>query len=133
MADPGLVLALDYTQGAGCDGMAFCVAPKRVDETLTYLRDRELVSSAYLERELDISLADGRVVSAVTYVIDSDHDQYCGNLPLDEQARIIAHAVGGRGPNWEYLCNTASHLDSLGIIDADLQWLVGQVHAIRGE
>jgi cation transport protein ChaC len=113
--------------------MAFCVAPKRVDETLTYLRDRELVSSAYLERELDISLADGRVVSAVTYVIDSDHDQYCGNLPLDEQARIIAHAVGGRGPNWEYLCNTASHLDSLGIIDADLQWLVGQVHAIRGE
>ncbi len=131
--DPGLVLALDYTQGARCDGMAFRVAHDRVDETLAYLRERELVSSAYLEQELDITLMDGRVLTAVTYVIDPDHDQYCGDLPLDEQARIIAHAVGGRGPNWEYLCNTASHLDSLGIIDADLQWLVGQVHAIRGE
>lgn len=133
VADPGLVLALDYTQGARCDGMAFRVASEQVDETLAYLRDRELVSSAYLEKELDITLADGRVVPAVTYVIDPDHDQYCGNLPLTEQAHIIAHAVGGRGPNWEYLCNTSSHLDTLGIIDADLQCLVRQVHAIRGE
>jgi len=133
VADPGLVLALDYTQGARCDGMAFRVADACVDETLAYLRERELVSSAYLEKELDITLADGRVLAAVTYVIDPDHDQYCGDLPLDEQARIIAHAVGGRGPNWVYLCNTASHLDGLGINDADLQWLVDQVHAIRSE
>lgn len=131
VSDPGLVLALDYTQGAVCDGMAFRVAPERVDDTLAYLRDRELVSSAYLEKELPIQLANGDAVMSVVYVIDADHDQYCGGLPLEEQAQIIAQAVGGRGPNWEYLCNTWAHLQKLGLFDADLQWLDARVTALR--
>ncbi len=82
------------------------------------LRERELISSAYLERELEILLHDGRRVNAVTYVIDPpDHVQYC-SLGLEEQAQIIATAVGGRGPNTEYLYNTADHLEELGIEDA---------------
>jgi len=85
------------------------------------------VSAAYLERMLDIELADGRVVEAVTYVIDPDHVQYCGGLDLEEQARIIAAAVGGRGPNTEYLYNTAAHLHELGIRDAELDWLAARV------
>jgi len=63
----------------------------------------------------------------VTYVIDPDHVQYCGGLDLEEQARIIAAAVGGRGPNTEYLYNTAAHLHELGIRDAELDWLAARV------
>ncbi len=127
---PGLVLALDAAEAAACNGVAYAVAPDRADETLGYLRERELISSAYLEKTLPISLADGRMVEAVTYVIDPDHVQYCGGLPLEEQARIIATAVGGRGPNTEYLWNTAAHLGELGLADPDLDWLAARVRTL---
>lgn len=131
-ADPGLVLALDALAGAHCDGVAFAVAPGAEDDTLAYLRERELISSAYLETRQEVALQGGPVVRALTYVIDPDHVQYCGGLALEEQARIIAQATGGRGPNSEYLYNTAGHLAELGIADTDLTWLADRVRALRG-
>ena len=128
--DPGLVLALDERNGAQCAGVAFAVAAGKEDETLQYLRERELVSSAYLEKILTLNLADGRKVEAVTYVIDESHEQYCSDLPLEEQAQIIANAVGGRGPNWEYLYNTASHLRDIDLRDPDLEWLTARVREL---
>ena len=128
--DPGLVLALDERKGAQCAGVAFAVAAGKEDETLQYLRERELVSSAYLEKILTLNLADGRRVEAVTYVIDESHEQYCSDLPLEEQAQIIANAVGGRGPNWEYLYNTASHLRDIDLRDPDLEWLTAWVREL---
>ena len=125
--EPGLVLALDAAPGAACDGLALAVAPDRADAVLTYLRERELISSAYVEKLLTVELADGTQVTAVTYVIDPEHVQYCGGLPLEEQAQIIARAVGGRGPNTEYLHNTVAHLVTLGIADPDLDWLDARV------
>ena len=88
--DPGLVLALDERNGAQCAGVAFAVAAGKEDETLQYLRERELVSSAYLEKILTLNLADGRRVEAVTYVIDESHEQYCSDLPLEDH-RLILH------------------------------------------
>ncbi|WP_299588000.1 gamma-glutamylcyclotransferase [uncultured Tateyamaria sp.] len=129
-AEPGLVLALDAAPEAQCAGVALRVSPGTEDATLEYLRARELISSAYLERDLELTLADGRIVTAVTYVIDPDHAQYCGGLPLEEQAQIIAHAVGGRGPNRDYLYNTAQHLADMGVADPDLDWLSRRVAAI---
>jgi cation transport protein ChaC len=128
--DPGLVLALDERNGSQCAGVAFAVAAGKEDETLQYLRERELVSSAYLEKILTLNLADGRKVEAVTYVIDESHEQYCSDLPLEEQAQIIANAVGGRGPNWEYLYNTASHLRDIDLRDPDLEWLTARVREL---
>jgi cation transport protein ChaC len=128
----GLVLALDADNDATCDGLALRVEPGTEDETLAYLRERELVTAAYLERHLTVRLEDGRAVEAVTYIIDPDHDQYCGGLPLEEQAQIIARARGKMGPNWEYLYNTALQLRELGISDADLDWLENRVREIIG-
>ena len=130
VADPGLVLALDALEGATCDGLAFQVAGGQADQVLDYLRERELVSSAYLEAVLPITLNNGLQVEAVTYVVDTDHEQYCGGLPLAEQAGVIATAVGGRGPNDEYLHNTAEHLHELGISDDDLDWLSQRVRTL---
>jgi len=127
---PGLVLALDAKIGATCDGLAFEVDGTIAPQVLDYLRERELISSAYLEIDLPITLRGGRQVQAVTYVIDPDHVQYCGDLSLEEQASIIAIAVGGRGPNDEYLHSTADHLHELGISDADLDWLSHRVNAL---
>lgn len=101
--------------------MALRAEPGTEEATLAYLRDRELVSSAYVERHVRLGLEDGRQVEALAYVINRDHWQYCRDIPLEDQARIIARAVGGRGripntsgtprniwPNWAsrmQICN----------------------------
>jgi glutathione-specific gamma-glutamylcyclotransferase len=130
LESPGLVLALDRAEGAHCDGVAFAVEKGAEAETLAALRERELVSSAYLETTLGLETRDGPL-EALTYVIDPDHGQYCGALPLEEQAYIIAHAIGGRGANRDYLWSTAAHLAELGIADADLEWLAQRVRELQ--
>ena len=127
----GLVLALDRAFGF-CDGVAFAVSPGQEQQTLAALRARELISSAYLEEWLTVHTTDGRDLTALAYVIDPDHVQYCGGLSLHEQAQIIACAAGGRGTNRDYLYATAAHLSALGIADADLDRLVTMVREISG-
>ena len=126
---PGLVLALDAQSGAQCTGIAFRVADSDRDQVIADLRERELVSSAYLERVLPLTLRDGRSVNAVTYIIDPAHEQYC-HFPLEIQAQMIASAVGGRGPNVEYLERTALHLIEMGINDPDMEWLLSRVRLL---
>lgn len=127
---PGLVLALDEDPGHVCEGVALAVATGAEEQTLTYLRERELISSAYLERRLQVDLVDGRRVEAVAYVINPDHVQYCGGMPLEEQAQVIARARGGMGPNTEYLYNTVAHLEDIGLHDPDLEWLSQRVRSL---
>lgn len=127
--EPGLVLALDRARAASCTGVAFRVEPGAEEPTLAGLRERELISSAYLERVLPVATEDG-ALQAVTYVIDAEHDQYCGGLPLAKQARIIARASGGRGPNRDYLWSTVAHLAELGIGDPELAWLADEVRRL---
>lgn len=125
---PGLVLALDRAEGGHCNGVAFRVAPGAEGATLAALRERELVSSAYLETMLTVESEAGPL-DALAYVIDPDHAQYCGGLALEAQAQIIAGAAGGRGANRDYLWSTAAHLAELGISDPDLDWLADRVRS----
>jgi cation transport protein ChaC len=129
VAEPGLVLALDRAEGGLCDGVAFRVEPGVEGETLAALRERELISSAYLEVTLPLTTGQGPV-EALAFVIDPGHVQYCGGLALEEQAQIIARAQGGRGPNRDYLWSTAAHLADLGIADAELEWLAERVRVL---
>jgi len=128
---PGLVLALDAADAAECRGVAFEIAGEIADETLEYLRARELISAAYLEQRHPLRLDDGRQVEAVVYVIDREHPQYCGGMALEDQAQRIARATGGRGPNCEYLHQTAAHLAALGLPDPELEWLSDRVKVLK--
>lgn len=124
----GLVLALDRDASARCHGVAFEVSPRDEADTLATLRERELISSAYLETWLPVQMPSG-TEQALAYVVDPDHVQYC-NMTLEDQAQIIARAVGGRGSNRDYLTATALHLTELGIADDDLDWLVARVSGL---
>ena len=126
--EPGLVLALDASDST-CTGVAFRVAKTDEVRVLAELRERELISSAYVEAHVPLALEDGSAVTALAYVINRDHEQYC-NFDLETQAQMIARSVGGRGPNPEYLFNTAAHLEQMGIHDPDLAWLVARVRAL---
>lgn len=127
--DPGLVLALDAQAGGQCTGVALEVAETEQDAVLAMLRERELISSAYYEETVNLVTDAGQTIPALAYIINPDHVQYC-QFDLERQAQIIARAVGGRGPNTEYLFNTADHLTALGIKDDDMAWLVQRVRAL---
>ncbi|MFV0302863.1 MAG: gamma-glutamylcyclotransferase [Paracoccus sp. (in: a-proteobacteria)] len=127
---PGLVLGLDREPEAHCTGIALRFAGTDHDEVLAYLRERELVTYAYREAILPVTLADGRKVEALTYVMRPEHAQYAGGLPPCEQARIISAAHGQRGPNYEYLFNTTRHLAEIGLSDAALDRLSEDVRRL---
>ncbi len=130
---PGLVLGLDRERGAICSGLALRIPDDSHDEVMAYLRDRELDTDAYREMTLPLSLEDGRQVQAVAYVMRRDHWQYAGALCVNEQARIIAHAAGGRGPNADYLFNTARHLAEIGLADQMLDQLSDDVRRLLAQ
>jgi cation transport protein ChaC len=129
---PGLVLALDRAESGRCDGVAYRVPEADADGVLAYLRARELVSYAYDEARLPVRLDGGaEEVEAVTFVTNRTHPQYRGDLSLDEQAEVIARAVGPRGPNADYLLNTVAGLEALGLHDPDLHRLIELVRGRR--
>ncbi|MFD1883141.1 gamma-glutamylcyclotransferase [Paracoccus pacificus] len=130
---PGLVLALERAPGAHCLGLALRVPDDQRQQVLADLRERELITNAYIETPLPVTLADGRVRTALAYVIDPAHWQYCGGMDYDQQARIISTAHGGRGPNADYLYNTVSHLAELGLDDPTLKDLVQRVRRLTGQ
>lgn len=130
---PGLVLGLDWDPNAACTGMAFRVCPTRGEDVRTYLAERELVTRSYFEVLYPVALLGPREerVDAICYILDRTHPQYAGALGLDEQARIIAEAVGPAGANCDYLHNTVAHLNELGVPDPDLEELDRKVRRLR--
>jgi cation transport protein ChaC len=121
---PGLVLGLD--RGGACRGVAFRVPGATAAGVLRYLDDRELPDGAevvYHRRTLPVRvMADGamRCVPAVTYVANRDCRLYVRSLAPEEAAATIARGVGRMGPNRDYLLNTLSHLEAMGVRDAGL-------------
>ncbi len=119
---PGLVLGLD--RGGSCKGIAFRVPAAAAAETIAYLRQREQVTLVYRELHLQITLADGRRLVALSYAVDRGHSQYAGRLDRPELERFVLQGQGASGANPDYVRNTQAHLAQLGIRDATLDWLV---------
>ncbi|MGF0539660.1 gamma-glutamylcyclotransferase [Agrobacterium sp. ES01] len=123
---PGLVLGLD--RGGSCRGVAFRVDAQHWSATVEYLRERELVTHVYKERSVPVRLEDGRVVKALTYVIDRSHQQYASGVTVAEAAKTVSEAVGRSGRNRDYVANTISHLKEIGIRD---HWLEDVFKAVE--
>ena len=118
---PGLVLGLD--EGGSCEGVAYRVDDSRRDETIKYLRDRELVTNVYIEQEVCATFADGESVTALAYVADRLHGQYAAPMERERLLALVRQGVGRSGDNAEYVLNTRDHLHELGIPDPELEWL----------
>lgn len=118
---PGLVFGL--TRGGSCRGMAFEVAASDWPEVRAYLDGRELVTSVYRDVMRPVLLADGRRIAALTYVVDELHEQFAGELDMEQQLAMIRSGVGISGHNVDYVLNTARHLEQLGIRDRALMAL----------
>ena len=115
---PGLVLGLDH--GGSCQGVVFRIASSKREETIAYLRERELVTSVYLEKFVTLRLKDGSRKRAIAYVVDRRHNQYAGPLSIEKMTQLIVKGLGVNGDNSAYVRNTYEHLQRLNIYDAQL-------------
>jgi cation transport protein ChaC len=134
---PGLVLGLD--RGGACRGVAYRVPGGQAAEVLAYLDERELPDGAetvYHRRMVPVRLLGqeaARMVRAVTYVANRGCPLYAGTLAAEAAAAAIARGVGQMGPNREYLLNTLSHLQAMGVRDAALARIAALLPASASE
>jgi cation transport protein ChaC len=128
---PGLMLALE--RGGSCEGIAYRLAPHQVRSELAIVWNREMLAGVYKPRWAPVTLRDGRLVTAVTFEVDTKHCQYTGDLSMDRTAHHVAFAEGRRGACRDYLANTVAHARALGIYDDYLEDLVERVAHLRGE
>jgi len=129
---PGLVLGL--APGGSVRGFAYRVSAADWPEVYAYLREREQPTETYFEAEAEVRLADGRRVPALIFLSDFAHQQWAGNLTLEEQAMMIAGASGLSGPNIDYLRDLVMHLHEEGIADAGMERLLTMVEELeKGE
>jgi cation transport protein ChaC len=116
---PGLMMALD--RGGQCRGKVFRIPADRVPAVLKTLFQRELVVKppGTPPRWLMARTNDGPL-RALGFVVDRRSPFYSGRLAPEEVADIVSKAVGHWGSCADYLHNTVSHLEALGIHDRNL-------------
>jgi glutathione-specific gamma-glutamylcyclotransferase len=128
---PGLMMALD--RGGQCRGKVFRIPADQAVESLKTLFRRELVVKppGTPPRWLMARTNDGPL-PAIGFVVDRRSPFYSGGLAPEVVADIVSRAVGHWGSCAEYLHNTISHLEALGIHDRNL-WRLQALVAERIE
>ena len=129
--NPGLMLALDH--GGACKGVAYRLPPNEVEPNLIKLFQREMgwKPSPFPPRWVDVVTSERRV-RALTFCIDRRSPRYITGLTENQIAQVLATAVGSRGSMVEYLFNTITHLEAMGIHDPHL-WRLQDMVADRIE
>lgn len=120
---PGLMMGLD--RGGQCGGMVLRLAEGTVEAQLGKLVRREMPvrpSSKPItqtSRWVHVHTTQGRF-RALAFIVNRNGVNYAGGLTPDETAGILANACGHGGSCAEYLYNTISQLEALGIRDRNL-------------
>jgi glutathione-specific gamma-glutamylcyclotransferase len=128
---PGLMLALD--RGGTCKGVVQRLPPDAVEANLEKLLRREVLTkpSPFPPRWISVQTASGPL-SAITFTMSRTSEAYVGGLSAEEIADVLAVAAGRWGSMAEYLYNTVSQLEELGIGDRFL-WRLQELVADRIE
>lgn len=121
---PGLVLGL--ARGGSCRGVVFRVRACEGETVMNYLHEREMVFGVYDPRWVKVDTSQGRVCAA-SYVVDTTHPQYTGHLSQEEMACLVIQGRGSGGTCLEYLRNTVTHLEALGMHDRALKSLLSRI------
>ena len=126
---PGLMMALD--RGGACRGMLYRLPDEGLEDELWKLirREMSMVPSAMVWRFIDIATADGPV-RAMAFPMNRKSVRYIAGLSDEDLAEVLAKACGHRGSMTEYLYQTVSMLESLGIHDRNL-WRMQKLVAER--
>ena len=125
---PGLVLGLD--RGGACAGAAFRIAESTMQQELSLLWQREMLSGSYQPRWVPVRGPGGvPFAQAISFMIRRDGPYYTGPLTKAELVRRLATARGALGSSAEYLFRTRDGLRSLGLRDRHVEALATAVEA----
>lgn len=128
--NPGLTLGLD--SGGSCAGVGLRIAEDVLEQELTLLWRREMLSGAYVPRWVDLlDEAGARFGGGIAFTMDPASRQYAGCLPREETVRRLATASGILGSAADYLFATIEGLHAHGIPDPSLDELAADVTAAR--
>ncbi|MDE2444811.1 MAG: gamma-glutamylcyclotransferase [Alphaproteobacteria bacterium] len=126
-AFPGLMMALD--RGGSCKGVVYELPPHGKPAQIKRLLEREMTNKPPTNMPRIVTVeADGTEVKAMAFVSSRSGERYVGKKPLPEVAHILSRAAGHWGTGAEYLFNTVSHLEQLGIHDRNL-WALQELVA----
>ena len=117
---PGYMMCLD--RGGTCEGVVFRLADEDLESQVEKLLRREVSRQGGLDavRWIDVETHDGPVQALAFYAAPDTLEYYQSNRPPDEVAKGLARACGHWGSGADYLYNTVSHLEQLGIHDEGL-------------
>ncbi|HDG8022127.1 TPA: gamma-glutamylcyclotransferase, partial [Klebsiella pneumoniae] len=128
---PGRMLALK--EGGRTTGVAYRLPDDTLEEELTLLWKREMITGCYLPTWCKLELDDGRTVNALVFIMDPRHPLFEPDTSAQVIAPLIARASGPLGTNAQYLFSLEQALRKLGMHDASLDDLVASVRALLGE
>jgi len=112
---PGLGLGVVPCDGS-VEGLIYRLDPEGLDEVLEALWLREMRAGVYHAEWKKMRTPNGNV-HAIVYIANDGHPNFVGDLPFEEQARIMARAKGARGWSYEYLGHLVKEFERLGIDD----------------
>ena len=127
---PGLVLGLDA--GGSCRGVVFRIGAKQAQKELRLLWRREMALGSYSPRWLNATTG-SRDLSAIAFVINRNHPNYAGRLPLETVLMTMVGTRGYLGTPAEYLHETIRGLLAHGVRDEYLMNIRKRLLALHPE
>tara|TARA_Y100001968_G_C19394608_1_gene737523 strand:- start:643 stop:1137 length:495 start_codon:yes stop_codon:yes gene_type:complete len=128
---PGLGFALESEPGGFCEGVVFTLPLDTKREDLIPLWEREMWTETYDPVWVTVEV-DNERLTALTFVVSTEHPQYAGDLPTIEKADYIAKASGKYGTCYDYLFQTVSELRRLNVQDTAMEELLSAVDRLMG-
>ena len=117
----GLVFGLD--KGDSCQGMVYRIAEENIQSEMLKIWEREMFAGTYIPSWVNVNTKQG-TISAVTFVINHEHEHYIPHIEMEEIAERVVKAEGTCGSCHEYVQNTVKSLHQLGLRDPGLEQLL---------
>ena len=116
--NPGLVLGLE--PGDRCEGIAYSLPiDENLESELLLLWRREMVVGSYIPTWITAK-SENIEIEVLTFVVNSQHPVYTGDLSTSKIVESLATAKGVLGSSAEYLSHTVQGLLNAGINDYKL-------------
>ena len=131
--NPGLMMGLE--PGGSSNGLAYRIDADDLDTEMDILFRRELMSYVYKPTWVDATLAESpdKTIKVLAFVVDPEHERFCGELDESTLVRHIATASGPLGRNCDYLFQLTEHLRELGFTDEPLLELEARVRSYQNQ
>lgn len=129
---PGLMMGLE--SGGCCDGVAYSIAPEKLETELDLLFRREMMSYVYKPTWVKAKYQDKNLNigdDMLTFVVDPENDRFCGDIDEQTIIKSLALAEGPIGRNCDYLFQLVEHLQRLGFEDPQMTDLARKVSAYQ--